>query len=179
MEKYGERLAAVEELEAAVYRSGIAWAGPARKAAEAKAKAAQAEQRAIAAARECQRILSEIEGRDSEAGKRLWQLHNAGNLDREAIGEGGGNLVKGLLDAETRLRKAREEVASTEQRCSDAHATVGSLYRDVLLALDALRASTSPEVYDSVKRPFSDGARAGPVAIEQACRERLAALGAK
>ena len=68
MERHMARLEMCEGLERAVYRAGLAWYEPARKAAEAKGRMVQAAQKLAAAESAIRSILREFEGIDRDAG---------------------------------------------------------------------------------------------------------------
>ena len=173
------KLEAAEDLERAVYRAGLAWYEPARKAAEAKGRMVQAAQKLAAAESAIRSILQGFEGIDREFGADLWRLYNSGQLTRENIGEGGGRRIKDLLTAESGLGKAREEATRTQQRSSDANAKANGLYGDVIRALDAFRQSVTLEVYEGVEKVFNVQNGANPDTIADSCKTRLQVLGEK
>jgi hypothetical protein len=178
LQRHTAKLEAAEGAEAAVYRAGLAWAPAGKVAAEAGQKMATASGRVGAAEVELNRILREIADRDREFGNELARLHSAGKLNREAIGEGGGQMVKNVLAAEAALGKAREECAKATRESSDAHVKANQLFRDVLQALQVLQTHAQFGVVDGVNRVFQE-AQKNPDQVADSCKTRLGVLGVK
>ena len=179
LERHAGKLEAEEDALANVYRAGLAWVPAGRAALEAGAKLEHAQREVQTAQSETGRILAGIEERNRELGAELARLHNAGTLIRENIGEGGGRRIKDLLDAETKLRKAREVFTEAKDRSSDAAQASNLLFRDeVYWALDALKPHVSFETHQAVAQVFED-ARKDPGRVADSCKTRLQVLGVK
>jgi hypothetical protein len=178
LQQHMAKIEAVESAEAALYRAGLAWAPLQRAANEAKGKMVNAQRQVQTAEADYNRIEREISEFNPELGREIGRRHNANNLSRETIGEGGGKLVKDVLSAEKALRKAQDEAKQAVQRSSEAHIKANTLFRDVLQALDALHAHTSGDRFSDVRRVFQE-AHKDPDRVADSCKTRLEVLGAK
>jgi len=178
LERHAAKLEAAESAEVAVYKVALKWAPSQRAANEERATLERAQREVQTAQAECNRLLAEISERNLELGTELVRLHNAGKLCREAIGEGGDRRVKDVLTAETNLGKARKQVTDASKSCHDANTGANVLFRDALLALDALKPLIPAEEYQAISRVFSD-ARKDPDRVADQCRTRLSVLGVK
>jgi hypothetical protein len=151
-EKHGARLAEIEGAEKAVREAVKKWLPAGKSAVAAKSVMTHTEAKVRVATAEFNRLIGEIEVRDVQTAADLRRLYNAGDLDREHVGEGAIfsevlAAAKAVTDAKSAHDKARAE-------SSKAHGKSGALWADAIRAGDVLANTTSFEVYQQFARNY-------------------------
>jgi hypothetical protein len=176
-----ERLEGMEVMEAAVYRAALTWAPVGKKASEARGRLTAAQARAAAAEVDFNHVLQDIGRRDPQLSADFGRL-GVDELTRAGVGPGGGELVRGALDAADAVRKARAELSEAQQVASETQAASAGGWRDVLLAFDELRERASLEVARAVGDVIGGAGAVPPGDVEglaAASASRLRSLGVK
>jgi hypothetical protein len=157
LQRHEAKINAIETLEADIRAAVKAWLPAGKKAREAALAYSAAERRVAETRSDTLNRIEAISRLDLDFGTDLGRRFNAGQLDREHMGEGGGDRISALLKSDAAYRKAQDAVQKTKDTSSKAHAESNKAWGDVNRAAVTYGQHTSFEVYAALARKLRLG----------------------